>query len=248
MRQLVAEWTHDSTAIEGNTLTLGETQQILQLGLTIRGKPLKDHEEVRGHALAIEVIEELTARRAVAAEHLYELHRVVMPRVPVDALNPVGAWKREYNSANGVVDGRTVYMEYASPAATPALMARWLEGLNRRLNVTPDRVDALEAYVWCHVVFVRIHPFFDGNGRLARLLGNLPVMRAGWPPVMVSVDHRDAYIRHLFDYQWACGRLEASGELLPETPRLESLRAFFAGEWERSMTLVDETRARQTRR
>jgi len=107
MRRLAAEWTHDSTAIEGNTLTLGETLQILQYGLTIGGKPLKDHQEVQGHARAIDIVQSLVDVRAVTEEDLLGLHRAVMPPVAMDAMNPVGAWKRDYNGTTGVADGRT---------------------------------------------------------------------------------------------------------------------------------------------
>ncbi len=106
MQQLVAEWTHDSTAIEGNTLTLGETLQVLELGLTISGKPLKDHEEVHGHARAIELLQTLTEVRRIDTDVLFDLHRSIMPRATLDAMSPVGDWKRDYNGTAGVAGGR----------------------------------------------------------------------------------------------------------------------------------------------
>ncbi len=248
MQQLVAEWTHDSTALEGNTLTLGETLRVLELGLTVSGKPVKDHEEVRGHAKAIDLLQGLIEVKKIDKEALFDLHRAVMPHVAMDAYNPVGDWKREPNGATGVVDGRTFYMEYASPADTPALMDRWLEEFNSRLNRTGRGTRALDAYLWSHTSFVRIHPFFDGNGRMARLLANLPVLRGGHPPLTISVEDRLEYIELLWDYQRRAGRLERENDLLPESPLLTRIREFMEIQWTRVTRLVDETRAKQRAR
>ncbi len=245
MRRLVAEWTHNSTAIEGNTLTLGETLKVLEYGLTISGKPLVDHEEVVGHARAIAMIESMVGAKSVATEDLFELHRTVMPRVSVDALKPVGAWKRDYNGTSGVVEGRTVYMEYARPEQVPALMEQWLAGFNERLDVGRRRSPVLKAYQWSHQAFVRIHPFFDGNGRMARLLANLPVLRAGFPPLMIDARRRLEYIECLWNYQWSVGPLKPGGELVPENDLLKHAGAFFAELWHQSMALVEQTRKQQ---
>ena len=108
LQQFSILWTHDSTAIEGNTLSLGETARVLELGLTISGKPLKDHEEVYGHARAIELILDLLPKNQLEAKDLFNLHRCVMQKSPIDSLRPVGDWKREYNGTTGVRDGRPV--------------------------------------------------------------------------------------------------------------------------------------------
>lgn len=248
MQQLTVEWTHDSTALEGNTLTLGETHQVLELGLTIGGKAVKDHEEVRGHARAIDLLRTLLNSRRVEAEDLFELHRAIMPRVPVDAMNPVGDWKRDFNGTTGVAEGKAVYMEYASPLDTPSLMARWLEGFNERLDCRRREEDAVDAYLWAHTAFVRIHPFFDGNGRLARLIANLPVLRAGFPPLTVAAEVRAEYIQTLWEYEWAVGKLGPRDPLLPPHPGLERLRTFLHGQWAKVMGIVAEARDLQKRR
>lgn len=186
MKQIVAVWTHESTAIEGNTLTLGETTQILELGLTINGNPLKDHQEVYGHARAIDLIRQLDDGSALDEERLFEFHRAIVPQSPVDALSPIGEWKRDYNGTAGVVRKRTKYLEYSPPADVPGLMEKWLRKFNRVREKAATESAAIDAYTWAHMVFIRIHPFFDGNGRLARLLANLPVLHGGWPPILIS--------------------------------------------------------------
>jgi len=248
MRRLIAEWTHDSTAIEGNTLTLGETLRVIQFGLTIHGKSLKDHEEVNGHARAIDLLQQMADVPRVDRAMLFELHQAIMPRVAVDAMNPIGAWKRDFNGTTGMIEGKAVYMEYAAPDDVAFLMDRWLEPFNQLLDRAVSRGAALSAYVWSHTTLARIHPFFDGNGRLARLLANLPLLRGGFPPLMVAAEKRLEYIQVLWDYEYGLGRLERGGEFLPESPALQTIRTFFETQWQRSLDMVEAARRRQKER
>ena len=94
--QLRNLWTHTSTAIEGNTLALGETAFVFQEGLTISGKPLKDHQEVVGHARAIDLLHDCLQKGKVFSESgLFALHKAVQTEVMVDVGRPVGDWKKE---------------------------------------------------------------------------------------------------------------------------------------------------------
>ena len=242
MRQFAALWTHDSTAIEGNTLTLGETMKVLELGLTIGGKPLKDHEEVYGHAKAIELIYSLLEAPSITYTHLFDLHRCVMQKVAIDALRPVGNWKGEYNGTTGIRDGKPAYMEYAAPADTPALMARWLKAFNRKLDTATSPRTAINSYAWAHLSFVRIHPFFDGNGRLARLIANLPLLRGSYPPLLIEPERRAAYIDLLWNYQSAVGVLQRQAPLLPRHPAIAAFKIFLADQWKTSLALLAEAR------
>lgn len=248
LKRIAAEWTHDSTAIEGNTLTLGETVKVLELGLTINGKPLKDHQEVYGHARAIELIYKLISKPSVDETDLFALHRAVMQQVAMDALNPVGNWKRDYNGTTGVVDGKSFYVEYPAPSLVPPLMARWLKDFNDMAPCAgrPDR--AISAYVRAHMIFVRIHPFFDGNGRLARLIANLPVLRGGFPPVVVPAERRVEYIGLLWDYQRAAGTMTRGSQLLPSHPAIRQMEALLQGEWAKTVLIVEEARQLEAKR
>lgn len=248
LKRIAAEWTHDSTAIEGNTLTLGETVKVLELGLTISGKPLKDHQEVYGHARAIDLIYGLISKPGVDAKDLFELHRAVMQQVAMDALNPVGDWKRDYNGTTGVIDGKSVYMEYPAPSMVPLLMARWLEDFNG-LAPCVDRPDrAISAYVRTHMIFVRIHPFFDGNGRIARLIANLPILRGGFPPVVVPAARRVEYIGLLWDYQNFAGTMTRGSRLLPPHPAIQQMETLLQGEWIKTVSIVEEARQLEANR
>ena len=238
LKRLAAEWTHESTAIEGNTLTLGETVKILELGLTIGGKPLRDHQEVYGHARAIDLIYKMVGR-ALTREDLFALHRAVMPLSAMDSLNPVGDWKKDFNGTTGVVDGKSVYMEYAAPGDVPRLMDRWLTDFNKTRPIQCP-IQAMAAYVRTHIVFVRIHPFFDGNGRMARLIANLPVLAAGIPPILVPMSRRSDYIDLLWRYQNAVGRIGRGSRLLPPHPALHEFESLLLEEWQKSTSLVEE--------
>lgn len=239
IKQITALWTYDSTGIEGNTLTLGETVKVLELGLTISGKPLKDHEEAYGHAKAVELIYELIEKEKISGDDLFNLHRCVMQKSPIDSLRPVGDWKRDYNGTTGVKDGKPVYMEYASPSDTPKLMTRWLKEFNRKLTSASSPTKAINVYAWAHLSFVRIHPFFDGNGRIARLIANLPLLKCGWPPLLIALERRAEYIDLLWSYENAVGVIKADAPFLPPHPAIEAFKALLGEEWNESVALVE---------
>jgi Fic family protein len=248
IKQLTVLWTHASTGIEGNTLTLGETMKVLELGLTISGKPLKDHEEVYGHAKAIELIYELLRRDKIVRADLFDLHRSVMRKSAIDALRPIGDWKRDFNGTTGLRDGKPVYMEYASPSDTPELMTRWIKEFNRKLHTATSETRAINVYAWTHMSFVRVHPFFDGNGRIARLIANLPLIKGGHPPLLISLEHRVEYLDHLWNCENAVGILERGDRLLPSHLSLTAFKRFLRGEWSESRRLVEEARQQAARR
>jgi Fic family protein len=248
LKQVTALWTYDSTAIEGNTLTLGETIKVLELGLTISGKSLKDHEEVYGHANAIELIYELMGKDKISKEDLFELHRCVMQKSAIDSLRPVGNWKREHNGTTGVRDGKLIDIEYASPLDTPALMSRWLKEFNRKLNNASSPAKAINVYAWTHLSLVRIHPFFDGNGRIARLIANLPLLRCGQPPIMIAMEHRAEYIDLLWSYQNTVGPLRKNDPLLPPHAAITAFKHMAKEEWRETMALVNTAKKQAEQR
>ena len=238
IKQLTALWTFDSTGIDGNTLTLGETIKVIELGLTVSGKPLKDHEEVYGHAKGVDLIFDLIERDSIEKKDLFDLHRCVMQKSPIDSLRPIGDWKRDFNGTTGVRDGKPVYMEYASPADTPALMSRWIKEFNRKLRSATSTTRAINVYAWSHLSFVRIHPFFDGNGRVARLIANLPLLKCGHPPLLISLDRRVEYIDRLWEYENAVGIIESDSRLLPLHACIGPFKALLREEWRESAKLV----------
>lgn len=242
LQQLIAVWTCDSTGIEGNTLTLGETMKVIELGLTISGKPLKDHEEVYGHAKAIDLMFQLLKKPKIESEDLFNLHRCVMQKSAIDSFRPIGDWKRDYNGTTGYNNGKPVYMEYARPEDTPFLMSRWIKEFNRKLDHATTPTKAVNVYTWSHLSFVRIHPFFDGNGRIARLISNLPVLRAGFPPIVLSKEKRVTYIDSLWRFETDVGVIQKTDRFLPPHPEVSSFKMFVRTEWGASISLVQEAK------
>ncbi len=251
MIQLRNLWTHTSTAIEGNTLTLGETAFVLREGLTISGKPLKDHQEVVGHARAIDLIYDLIQKNTPLTENdLFALHRAVQTDQVIDIYKPVGGWKKEPNSTVGVIDEKQVVFDFASPKDVPVLMKAWFgiyQDLDRSL-AQGDKNLALMAYVKLHASFVRIHPFFDGNGRMARLVANLPVIKSGLPPIIIPQNQRRQYIDILAEYHFKAGQINAGIELLPDMDVLKPFIAFCEQAWKTSLSIVDEIHQKQRAR
>ncbi len=248
--QLRNLWTHTSTAIEGNTLTLGETAFVLEEGLTISGKPLKDHQEVVGHARAIDLVYGLIRRESrFTDKDLFDLHKTVQTEQVVDVYRPVGAWKVEPNSTVIVSGNDQVIFEYAAPKDVPKLMNRWFGLLQNTCPETEmNREEVLMAYVRLHVSFVRIHPFWDGNGRMTRLIANVPALGAGYPPIIIPKERRREYIAALSEYHLTAGTITERSELLPMMDKLDRFRRFCSESWSESMKLVDQARKKQKER
>ena len=244
-------WTHASTAIEGNTLTLGDTAFVLEEGLTIAGKPLRDHQEVYGHAKGIEVIYRLLEAHPLQEADIFALHRVVLTEAITDIYKPVGAWKNEANFTTAIgPDGGQHWREFPEPLHIPKLMSQWLAMFNLWYGEPLTRDAAATAYADIHLDFVTVHPFFDGNGRMARLLANLPVLCAGSPPIVVPAEGRQAYKKAISDYQQTIPDLKSLSDLaaLPRNAERTHFQALCKSYWEFTMTLVAEARKAQERK
>jgi len=241
-------WTHSSTALEGNTLDEGETLGVLQYGLTIAGKPLLHHNEVLGHSRALDLVYKLLLNKQhLSEEVLFELHSAIQTAVEVDYFKPVGVWKREPNSTLAKLGGKTVIHDtYAAPEHVALLIKSWLEEFaNVRRN--PD-ISPLDAYVWSHATFIRIHPFADGNGRLARLVANIPVLEKGFLPVLIPVEKRLAYMESLAVWQMASGILKPGEGFVGDDLAISGFREFCADAFNLSQSLLSEVTALQEAR
>lgn len=238
IEQLRILWTHSSTAIEGNTLTLGETAQVLSEGLTISGKSLRDHNEVVGHARAFDLIQKYISENiTITKKELFELHRIVQTEIVQDVYHPVGSWKNEPNSTVIVIDENQITNDtYAKPNQVESLMNTWLNNLNQ----TSDTFDPIKKYTELHTGFVRIHPFADGNGRLARLLSNFPLIKAGYVPVVIDRKKRIEYIHLLAKWQLKIGRVIDSENLIVKNQEYLDIENFFNHSWSLAQNLVDE--------
>ncbi|HEX8530008.1 MAG TPA: Fic family protein, partial [Cytophagales bacterium] len=198
------DWNYHSNHLEGNQLTFGETKALLLFNITAQGKPLKDHLEIKGHNEAILWIEEVVRQQRPLTENfIRELHKLLPgTSYQVDAITPDGQptqrWIQvgQYKSApNHVKTVTGEIFRFATPEETPALMHDLLEWYRNELN-DPDHNGWVLAATF-HYKFIRIHPFDDGNGRLARILMNFILLGHGFPPVVIKTGEKSAYFRAL---------------------------------------------------
>jgi Fic family protein len=219
-------WTYTSTALEGNTLSLGDTHFILQEGLTISGKPVEDHQEVIGHARAINLLYQCL-HEPITEHIIFEMHKAVQTERVTDIYKPNGAYKVEPNGTHAVAtDGRQVFIEFATPASVPSLMREIIEFTNAVDVNDVSESTAHEYYSKIHMGIAHVHPFWDGNGRIARLLANIPLLKAGLPPLTIPENQRRTYLQLLADYQLEVGRLDDSTGAWPDESRLADFNQF----------------------
>lgn len=182
---LTIEWTYNSNSIEGNTLSLRETQMVLQEGITIKGKSLREHFEAKNHEKAI--------------DHLYDLVNEDYILRSIDVLTLHGFVLRSIEDEfagrlrNGGV--RISGANFIPPNAhkVPGLV----DELVQFVNENPLELNDIELATVFHHKFVWIHPFFDGNGRTVRLVMNLLLMRRGFPPAIILKNDRKKYYEAL---------------------------------------------------
>jgi Fic family protein len=200
LNQLRILWTYSSNAIEGNSLSLGDTKFIIEEGLTIAGKSIKEHNEVMGHVKAIDLIYSILDKEMISEEELFLLHKAIQIQEVYDVYKPVGDWKKEINGTNIVVDGELKYKEYPHPNDIKYLMGLWFQKF-RQFSESKNLDELIELYAAMHLSFVSIHPFFDGNGRIARLISNYHLLKSGFPPITISIEKRKEYLKILSSYQ-----------------------------------------------
>lgn len=183
--QFIVEWTYNSNAIEGNTLSLKETEVVLHHGVTIGGKSLREHFEAVNHKEGIEFLEKIIAEKQnISEEIIRKLHGIILRNIDD---KEAGAYRR-YNV-------RIMGASFLPPRAEKVkpLMKDLLQWYNTGKH--DYTVPVLAAQM--HYRLVHIHPFIDGNGRLSRLLMNLILMAAGYPPAVILNSDRAEYYRVL---------------------------------------------------
>ncbi|MBF1139018.1 MAG: Fic family protein [[Eubacterium] sulci] len=182
--EFLTEYTYNSNAIEGNTLTLRETDMVLR-GLTIDQKSLKEHLEVIGHKEAFDFVTELVKEKCEINERVIkQIHYLVL----ADKKDDRGVYRRVPVRIMGA----------AHETAQPYLIITKMEELLRNYLASEEHIVTKLARF--HIEFEGIHPFIDGNGRTGRLLVNLELMKAGYPPIDIKFTDRIAYYNAFDEY------------------------------------------------
>lgn len=177
--------TYSSNALEGNSLTESETKVVLEDGITIGGKPLKDHFEAIGHSEAFDLLYKLAERQDITEDDILGLHRLFYYRIDSETAG-------KYRERNVIITGTD--FTPPAPAEVPLAMQEFLSDLPSLRQLHPVEYAAM-----LHLNLVTIHPFIDGNGRTARLLMNLALLQAGYPTTIIPPIIRGDYISALRD-------------------------------------------------
>ena len=175
------ELTYSSNAIEGNTLSRLETAVVIQKGITVGGKLLREHLEATNHAEAFNFILSLVNRNNVTENHILEIHKLVLQSIDNEAAG------RYRNIRVRIAGSEVTFPNYIKVATL----------MNKFINDLQNEGDPIEKALFAHYEFVTIHPFTDGNGRTARLLMNLILMQNGYPPAIIKPKDRLKYLKSL---------------------------------------------------
>jgi Fic family protein len=227
-QQFMFDFNYNSNHLEGNTLTYGQTKLLLLFG-KIKGEALmRDCEEMKAHNVGLEMmkIEALDKERPLSESFIRELNRTILAgdfyKVSRDGEYRykihTGVYKTRPNS---VITPTGELFDYASPEETPALMAdlvAWYRDEEQRGKLKVEELAAL-----FHYRYIRIHPFEDGNGRIARLLVNYILLRHGYPMIVIPVADRKNYLNALGKCDNNTGREPYKGA----TASLEQIQPFY---------------------
>ncbi|MBK5192005.1 MAG: Fic family protein [Flavobacteriaceae bacterium] len=178
---LSIEWTYNSNSIEGNSLTLRETQMVLQEGITIKGKSLREHFEAKNHETALNFLYKLIdENHLLSSKDVLSLHELVLRSIEDD-------FAGRLRNAGVRIAGANFL-----PPNTQKVSGL-LDELIQFVNTNTLGLNDIELATVFHHKFVWIHPFFDGNGRTVRLAMNLLLMRKGFPPAIILKNDRKKY-------------------------------------------------------
>ena len=179
--ELLLQWIYNSNAIEGNTLTIRETKVVLEDGITVGGKTLKEHLEVVNHKEAILYIEDTANKKELLSEkQIKNINYLILKSID--------------DEKAGVYRNRKVIISGASHSPPlPYQIKSKMEGLINWYRNEGPTFHTIERAAKLHTNFVNIHPFIDGNGRIARLLLNFELMKDDYPPAIIRADDRGDY-------------------------------------------------------
>lgn len=204
MQKFRLDWNYHSNNLEGNSLTFGETRMLILHGITAQGKPLKDHFEITGHDEAIKWVEEIVKSDFPLTENFIRQLHLLLLKEPyeISAINSHGQQTKrtievgKYKSSpNHVLTKTGEIFYFAKPEETPAKMNDLLVWY--RQEISNSNINPIILAAEFHYKFILIHPFDDGNGRVARVLMNFILMKFGFPPVIIKTEDKENYFSAL---------------------------------------------------
>ncbi len=197
------DWNYYSNSMEGNTLTMDETRSVMVGNLTVGGKPIKDVLEIKGHDQVIsEIINIGKGEVRLSEKRIKEIHKGIMHEEDESKKGKIGVWKTDPNYLFNYKNER---FDFVLPPEVPERMHELLNKTNAAIDaIQQNKKDAphpVDVALQFHLDYVIIHPFYDGNGRTARILTNLLLISFGFPPFWVKTNERGVYNQYIGDIQ-----------------------------------------------
>ena len=215
-QQFIIDFNYNSNHMEGNTLTYGQTKLLLLFGDVMGNARMQDYEEMKAHNVGLELMKSMAVNkeRMLAEVFIRELTKIILVR-DFYKTSPdgdsrykikVGTYKTRTNS---VITPTGEIFDYASPEETPSLMSDLLKWYCCEEKQGRLKIEELAALF--HYRFIRIHPFEDGNGRIARLIVNYILLRHNYPMIVIRTDDRDKYLETLHKCDLLTGKIPSDG-------------------------------------
>jgi len=220
------DWNFFSNEMEGNSLTRIETRQLMMENVTVDGKPFKDVFEMQGHDKEVlEIMRIGKGEVRLSESRIKAMHRAIMYESDPEKEQFIGNWKPINNY---LINYKGEKFEFLPPEEVADAMHHLLNQTNAGIDALKaakkEAIHPVELAFQFHLEYIRIHPFYDGNGRTARLLTNLLLISTGFPPVILRKKDRDLYYKYLADIQGYGAHsdlfLDFMGELVVQSQEL----------------------------
>lgn len=204
------EWNFNSNSMEGNTLTIAETRSVMVGNLTVNDKPLKDVLEMQGHDLVIsEILRIGQGELRISEKRIKEIHSGIMHEENPELKNKIGQWKEQ---ANEIINSKGEKYLFVAPEEVPTKIHELLNKTNASIDAIKDKKKnaphPIDVAMEFHLEYLSIHPFYDGNGRTARILTNLILISLGYNPFWINEKDRKIYYNYISDIQGYGGSKE----------------------------------------
>jgi Fic family protein len=198
------DWNYYSNSMEGNTLTMDETRSIMIGNITVHGKPIKDVMEMRGHDDTIlQILKIGKGELNIAEKRIKDMHKAIMHEDDEERRKKIGVWKQENNYLYNYKHERIDFSPFDQVPDEIHRLIDWFNAQKEKIDKSKKGAmhPALLAFEF-HIRYLMIHPFYDGNGRTARILMNLILIAFGFPPIIIKSEDKDKYYKTLADVQF----------------------------------------------
>ncbi|MBU0941507.1 MAG: Fic family protein [Bacteroidetes bacterium] len=205
------EWNFNSNSMEGNTLTIEETRSVMVGNLDVRQKPIKDVLEMKGHDEVISNILKIgNAELRLSEKRIKDIHIGIMHEEDPEKKNKIGNWKPENNEIINPKGEKYTFVDWELvPDKMHDLLNRTNASIDAVLSKSKKAPHPIDIALQFHLEYLEIHPFYDGNGRTARILTNLILISLGYTPFWISKSDRSIYYNYISDIQSYGGDKEA---------------------------------------